>query len=155
YNGLAVFAGAISRNGNVAVNAQAGADIGPTSPVCVLVYSPNSDTWTYQQTLPRASRATGINNGKQVIGELFFDLVGFGPGCDFINQGNFIHAGAINDSAQIAGSSGSNAELCTRGVWQELPDFTGGTNSEPQAINDKAEVVGDALASSDAVQGFL
>jgi probable HAF family extracellular repeat protein len=155
YNGLDVFAGATSRNGNVVVNAQANALAGPTSPVCVLVYSSASNTWTFQQTLGRASNATGVNNSKQVIGELFFDLVGFGTGCDFIDDGNFIQAGAINDFGQIAGSSDSGAELCTNGMWQVLPDFSGGLNFEATAINNKGQVVGDAFTSSGAVQGFF
>jgi probable HAF family extracellular repeat protein len=155
YNGLNVFAGAISRNGNVAMNAQAGAFVGPTSAVCVLVYSPRANTWTYEQTLVRGSSATGINNSKRVIGELFFDLVGFGTGCDFIDDGNFIQAGAINDSGQIAGWSDSSLELCTRGVWQVLPNFAGGMYPEATAINDKGQVVGDAVAASGAVQGLF
>jgi hypothetical protein len=91
-----------------------------------------------------------------VIGELDDHFVGFGPGCSFEQPAPAYQtsADAINDSGQIAGMSSIGAELCTSGVWQVLPNFSGGVNQAVHAINNNGDVVGDANVSG-VVHGFF
>lgn len=147
YTPLEVVSGGISHNGMVVVTAIPNFHGILGGPNCAAVYNSNANkgggAWTYEETLDRQGFATGVNNSGQIIGEHAAGLVGFGPACDFINGGNFISAGGINDSGQIPGIELflplSDLQLCTNGIWQVLiPDFPG----EPTAINDRSQIVG-------------
>jgi probable HAF family extracellular repeat protein len=155
---LEVDGGGISHNGKVVVTAAQTEDFGFGSHCIAVLSHPGQSpgTWRFEQTLGFKDAATGVNDAGQVIGELDDGLVGFGPGCNFgqFPVPGFISADAINDSGQIAGTSDLGAELCTAGVWQVLPDFSGGDNLDASAINNKGEVVGDSIVSG-VLHGFL
>lgn len=155
---LEVDGGGVSHNGKVVVTASQIEDFGFGSHCIAVLSHPGQSpgSWRFEQTLGFKDAATGVDDAGQVIGELDDGLVGFGPGCNF-NQfpvPGFISANAINDSGQIAGTSDLGAELCTAGVWQVLPDFSGGDNLDASAINNKGEVVGDSIVSG-VFHGFL
>jgi probable HAF family extracellular repeat protein len=157
YTPLEVWSGGISDNGMVVVTAVPYFDGYAFEPHCVAVYNPSANkgggAWTYKQTLDPKGDATGVNNSGQVIGELDDNLVGFGPACDFINGGDFISAGGINDSGQIPGigDRSQNFQLCTNGIWQVLiPNFPG----EATAINDKSQIVGYEFVEPDGAGGY-
>jgi probable HAF family extracellular repeat protein len=136
--------GGINNHGQVVVTFTSPSDFGGN---CIAVYNSNG-TWTDVQAVG-FNYATGINDSGQIIGgEGRAPGLGFGPVCDFVNSGDFISANAINGSGQIVGNTSSSVELCTAGVWQVLPNLSGGVNPHPNAINSKGQVVGYVIISN-------
>jgi hypothetical protein len=163
---LYVAAVGLNNRGFVLLNVygpQSNPDPGPD---CIVLYHDGS--LFHARTLGPTAYATDLNDRNQIIGNLGEPnnvYVGFGPRCDFKPSGSVLTAVAINDRAQISAvNDHGGAELCTDGVWQEIPGFPGALDPSVAPIyagplNNKGEVIGSLSVAVDptrtASRGFL